>query len=718
MKTLRHCTSIALLLTLAVGCTAPAATAPATSAPPTPESRSAQLSEPKATVEAQENENAEWQAALTGQTILSGGGARTGDESRARLDISDGTIVRLAANTDFKLVELSPTFADPVTRLRLDAGKVWVSVTSALGLGAFDVETPVGLAGVRGSLMSVEYDPATGVMIVTCLEGLCRLSGASGSFTDLTAGQQSEIGGPGLDPTPAHLMDSTQLADWSRESPEAQAAVATVITATPTLLPAVEPTLTSNEAPVISSTDLPGAPDFVRNMRLAFDGQGTLHLAYVSSVDHHQLNPDGTWTEPQSIAADFGALNELTLLPDSTGRMCIYWNGEYQGTPNYIRGLFRSCQNDDGTWPVVQEPLVTPPAASGFADVLSLSPAPDGRLSAVYVTFVGQIATLFFAQIDPEAGPVELTGTQLSGDTDVKKAQLAIDFSGNYHVAWVESSDGIAFTVQYRYSEDAGQTWTDAIELYSGFAEIVDYLGFQLVADRIGQVHLAWDASPIIFYSRWTPAGGWEERAEIPQGEIGSGVRLAVTNRGLARALWNGESGVWYGEQSSDGTWKAQVVTGYANDMALAVDNDGLSHLVWNGDNGLSYATIREVPQASGPSEVSATRTPRPTPPPPTPPFGGQGPADIPGFGTPQDELVSADQDSLIYLIPAGYFEKVPLVYQDLMPQYNWTLTPEGAVSQGGKVTMQFTKENRTATIVIAQEPDGRTRVAVEITMP
>jgi hypothetical protein len=723
VKALRIHILITLLLVLAVSCNILS-----TSPPATPEARSAQLSELKEAVEAQERENTEWQTAIEGQTILGGGSARTGEESRARLDISDGTLIRLGANTVFKLLELSPAFTDPVTKLKLDAGKVWVQVTAALGLGSFEVETPVGVAGVRGSLMSVEYDPVTGQMIVTCLDGECRLTGSSGAFSDLTSGQQSEIGGTGLDPTPAHSLDSAQLVEWDREFPEARTFVAAVAALPrPTDTPTPGPTLTGpDETPDISSAKLLGVSGFVGNMRSAFDGQGTQHLFYTTApagdgndeLFQQQLKADGTWTAPQQVTTDFGGFSAIIALPDSTKQMCVYWNGEFQGTPDYVRGLFRSCQNEDGTWPTVQEPLVTPPAASGIATVFALRPAPDGGLSAVYVTLVGRQAPLYFTHIDPEAGPVELSGTQLSGDVDVKKAQLAVDAGGGYHIAWVESTGGRSFTVQYRYSDDAGKTWSEAEQFYSGTAAAFDYLGFQLVADRIGYVHLAWEGDSAIFYRRWAPASGWEEMVDISQGETSSGVRLAVTSRGLARALWNGERDVWYGEQSPDGTWKAQVVTGYANDMALAVDADGLSHLIWNDGEGVSYATIREVTQASGPSGDSATPTPRPTLPPPTPPFGGQGPADIPGFGAAEDELVFADQDTLIYLIPAGFGEKAPFAYQDLMPLYGWTLEHDGMTTEGATTTMVFTKEGRTATIVFSPEPDGRTRVTVEITTP
>jgi hypothetical protein len=66
-------------------------------------------------------------------------------------------------------------------------------------------------------------------MIVTCLDGLCRLtSSTSGRFTDLVGGQQSGIPGFGQDPGPAIPIDSSQLSQWAGEFPEASAFVVTI----------------------------------------------------------------------------------------------------------------------------------------------------------------------------------------------------------------------------------------------------------------------------------------------------------------------------------------------------------------------------------------------------------------------------------------------------------------------------------------------------------
>jgi hypothetical protein len=225
---------------------------------PTPLPRSAEVSEIQNTVDARADAGADWESASEGEAIAEGGGVRTGDAARARVDISDGTIMRLAPNTEFELAALSPEPTDPVTRFRLAAGKVWVAVTKTLGGGEFEIETPTGTATVRGSFMSVVFVPFTGQMIVSCLEGICRLAGASGRFTDLKTAEQAEIPEAGEDPTPPKRIDAAELADWAAEFPEAR--VLTDITTPgppPTLTPTFTPTPTLTPTPTRTPSPTP-----------------------------------------------------------------------------------------------------------------------------------------------------------------------------------------------------------------------------------------------------------------------------------------------------------------------------------------------------------------------------------------------------------------------------------------------------------------------------
>ncbi|MBI5081252.1 MAG: FecR domain-containing protein [Chloroflexi bacterium] len=240
--------------------------------------RAASLSELRNAVQSKGDANAQFKPATDGDKIISSGGVKTGTDSRVRISVTDGTIIRLGDNTEFVLKELSATSNDPITNITLVSGRMWVAVTSALGNGKFDVNTPVGVASVRGSFMSVEIFQATGQMIVTCLEGLCRLASlASGRFVDLKTAEQSEIPGTGQDPTPPKKIDLKQVNDWRAIFPEAAQHVLAVGT------PGAQPTATRVGAGgAISGTAVGGSTS----------GVG------LTACDHpyFPLRPGATWT--------------------------------------------------------------------------------------------------------------------------------------------------------------------------------------------------------------------------------------------------------------------------------------------------------------------------------------------------------------------------------------------------------------------------------------
>jgi hypothetical protein len=188
-------------------------------ATPTPEAeaRTAVIAEIDNEVQARPTEADEYASAAVGQSLQIGGQARSGEAGRARLDLMpEATVVRLGPSTEFTLTGLHTEADSPSTRLKLLAGEVWIILNG----GTLEVETDLGIASVRGSLMSVLYDPAAGLMKATCLEGICDLSNDSGS-TDLTDGQASEITAPGEPPSPARPMSPCEYGGWQENSPEA-----------------------------------------------------------------------------------------------------------------------------------------------------------------------------------------------------------------------------------------------------------------------------------------------------------------------------------------------------------------------------------------------------------------------------------------------------------------------------------------------------------------
>ena len=158
--------------------------------------------------------------ASLGTELQLNGSVQTGDDGRARLDLSTGTIIRVAPSSLFTLTSNQPSNGSLSTQLKLDAGTIFIILNG----GNANVNTPSGVASVRGSYLSVYVDPATQTVVVTCLEGHCGASNNAGTtgfgsgqevtlFT-CTAGQCSV---PSIGP-----MTPQEFQDWLDNNPDIQ----------------------------------------------------------------------------------------------------------------------------------------------------------------------------------------------------------------------------------------------------------------------------------------------------------------------------------------------------------------------------------------------------------------------------------------------------------------------------------------------------------------
>jgi hypothetical protein len=231
---MRRMTSAFLLLTLWLGaCTSNPASTPSDSTEPakteaagesTPTEISTQvLAQREAVIAEIENEvtvrieaDGEFIPAEAGAIIQQGGALQTGADGRARLDLKpEGTIVRVAPNSVFNLSEVANAEGKPQTTLSLIFGKIFVLLNG----GSLDVQTPSGVASVRGSLLSVSYDPTTGKVQAVCLEGHCAIENESGDEADIPEGDSALVDENG-DIVEFDGIDQGEIQAWLNENPE------------------------------------------------------------------------------------------------------------------------------------------------------------------------------------------------------------------------------------------------------------------------------------------------------------------------------------------------------------------------------------------------------------------------------------------------------------------------------------------------------------------
>ncbi len=211
---------------------------------------SAKLSEIAGVVEVRPGPQTQYNPVNNGYVLRLIQQLQTQEQSKVRLDLSTGTIIRLAQMTTFSLNTPAADNSTGISNIELQVGKVWIVLKG----GSLDVNTPRGLASVRGSYMSVWVQSSTNNIIVCCLEGSCTFKNNSG-VVNLTTGQKiisSDINTKPL----IQPMDQADMQDWSNNSPESASVVTQVsglaATSTPTLLPT--PAATSTPLPTVEPT--------------------------------------------------------------------------------------------------------------------------------------------------------------------------------------------------------------------------------------------------------------------------------------------------------------------------------------------------------------------------------------------------------------------------------------------------------------------------------
>jgi hypothetical protein len=182
----------------------------------TTSAREAVLSEIENTVSFRKTSADELATAQQGASILEGGSVETGADGRVRVDLMpEGTIVRVGPNSAFSFPKLTEENGEPKTTIELLFGKVFVLLNG----GSLSVETPSGVASVRGSLLSVEYNPETKRISAACMEGDCTLQGEEGEEIEIPEGEESFVEDDEL-PMDPYPMDQDEVMDWLDENPD------------------------------------------------------------------------------------------------------------------------------------------------------------------------------------------------------------------------------------------------------------------------------------------------------------------------------------------------------------------------------------------------------------------------------------------------------------------------------------------------------------------
>ncbi len=155
-----------------------------------------------------------WIEAQVGMSLEPGDSVKTGDDSSAEITFFDGSTIELQAGTEIEIASLDisrDTGSTSIT-LKQTIGNTISRVTKLVDPASrYEVETPTGVAAVRGSVMQV-YVTEDGTTWITNLEGDIRAV-AQGVELQIPQGQQCIIR-PGQPPKLLYLVTDRHSELW------------------------------------------------------------------------------------------------------------------------------------------------------------------------------------------------------------------------------------------------------------------------------------------------------------------------------------------------------------------------------------------------------------------------------------------------------------------------------------------------------------------------
>jgi serine/threonine protein kinase len=343
----------------------------------------------------------------------------------------------------------------------------------------------------------------------------------------------------------------------------------------------------------LTATNLSANPGRSVEPQLLFDGSGGLQLVWRDT----SLRPEGgedvlarrlsgdSWSPPQSLSDQFDQLlgQPIALERSADGRVCSIWHGIYAAGNLATRNSAFRCANGE-TWG-------------------ELTDVEQSYVSSTYITAfdrAGRPRTIYSFMDNTLYAGLDAAGEEIVLSEQVNLAidpVFAIDRTGGWHVAYFRQ--GAPLVLEYRFSADQGQTWSEPFAVETGAALVPQSLA--MLSDADGRLHLAWGRGSAVLYRMHHAAGSWGEVVEVTAGlndNAASSLGLALGPDGLAHLVWQGEA-VRYAQQRADGSWSApQSIAEVAADgpgPSIAVDASGVRHIAWadpSGERDIFYTVL------------------------------------------------------------------------------------------------------------------------------
>ncbi len=176
-------------------------------------------SQGKATVvsvkgEVQYSTGGAWQPLKAGMTLMSGSVIQTADGAEANLDLGPSGVIKVESGSTVSIDKLTveKTSAETITETQLDVrkGKIAGKVNKQSTASRYEVKTPTGVAGIRGTTFSVGADGTVSCSSGTVIAAYVDANGNVQTF-EIPAGKKY-VPGTGVVPMSQAEIDALNAA--------------------------------------------------------------------------------------------------------------------------------------------------------------------------------------------------------------------------------------------------------------------------------------------------------------------------------------------------------------------------------------------------------------------------------------------------------------------------------------------------------------------------
>lgn len=328
---------------------------------------------------------------------------------------------------------------------------------------------------------------------------------------------------------------------------------------------------------------------------MAVDPSGNPHVVWDDDTTgysevYYKGSSDGgaTWTTAKRLSSTTAGCYRPDIAVDSSGALHVVW---YDFAPGDYEVYYRKSPDGGITWTTTKRITWT----SGGSEYPAVAVDSSGNPHVAWMEYTLGNYEIYYKK-STDGGTTWSTAKRLTWTSESSdEPALAVDSSGNPHVIWYDQAPG-NFEIFYRKSMDGGAAWTPAKRLTWDS----DGSWYPSIAvDSSDILHLAWEnatvGSPEIYYKKsadggttWTPI----KRLTWTSGLSGSPI-IAVDSSGNPHIVWYddtpGNYEIYYRASTDGGTmWTAAErltwASGGSYDPDMAPDPSGHIHVVWESN--------------------------------------------------------------------------------------------------------------------------------------